>query len=187
MGCLCRVLTLDSQSNFPKQSPVLHEHESPLTVQFVRPQTRPCQSDDTQRSLLFPWESANPPVPGPLPACVAIPGHMVEPHLLVMVKGIGLSESSGSLRVAALIRPGKCRSPLSDRLMAACELSAPTVCRNRPMARVGANTRQRDETLLTSLRLEGDPISGFARLKSGCVEMPKIYRRLCLQSYGLFE
>lgn len=91
-------LTLNSQSNFPRQSPVLQEHESPLTVQFVRPQTRPCQSGLTQTLLLFPLESAKPPVPGPVPACVAIPGHMVEPQLLVTISGIFPSQLSESPR-----------------------------------------------------------------------------------------
>jgi hypothetical protein len=112
-----------------------------------------------------------------LPACVAIPGHIVESHLLVMVKGIGLSESldsSGSLRVAALIRPGKFRSPLSDRLEAAVEPSAFAVCRKKPTARVGTNTRHM-EMLLTPLRLEEDPILRLARLNSGWVKMLKRY------------
>jgi hypothetical protein len=154
----------------------LQEHESSFTVQFVRPQTRPCQSDETQRSLLFPGVSSKPPVPGPLPACVAIPGHIVESHLLVTVKGIGLSESSessGSLRVAALIRPGKLRSLLSDPLATADEPSAFVVCKKRPMARVGTSTRQ-IEMLLTPLRLEEDPISRLAKLNSGWVKISGI-------------
>lgn len=56
-------------------------------MQFVRPQTRPCQSGDTQRLVVFPDSSSKPPVPGPTPDCVAMPGQMVESHLFVIFNG----------------------------------------------------------------------------------------------------
>jgi hypothetical protein len=96
-------LTLNSQSSLPKQSPVSQEQESPLTVQFVRPQTRPCQSGDTQSCELFPETSSNPPIPGPVPACVAIPGHIVVSHWLVMARGMRPFQFDGGPRRLKLV------------------------------------------------------------------------------------
>ncbi len=78
-------LTVLTQFNTPLQSPVPHAAGLPfpllvpsaLKLQFVLPQTLPCQSFETVRVRPDPGSSLNPLLEGPLPACVPIPGHIV--------------------------------------------------------------------------------------------------------------
>lgn len=98
-----RQLTPDSQSSLLKQSPVRQVAVSLLTVQFVRPQTRPDQVGPTVRFLVAPGASSKPPDSGPSPPCVAIPGQRVSPQLFVTISGIGLSRfvSEGQMPLLA--------------------------------------------------------------------------------------
>lgn len=65
------------------QLPVWQTSESlSEEVQLVRAHTRPFQSDDTSSDLLAPAASSKPPVPGPVPLDVYMPGHSVPGHWL---------------------------------------------------------------------------------------------------------
>lgn len=70
------------------QLPVVHvKTPSDGDVQFVRPHIRPYQSDPTSSDRLAPAASSKPPVSGPVPAVVKMPGHIVSPQLLVINRG----------------------------------------------------------------------------------------------------
>lgn len=92
------------QFNLPKQSPVEQAAPLPLTPlrllgpvpsslneQLVRPHILPCQFGLTHISLLLMVSRAKPPVPGPMPFCVPMPGHIVSGQLLVTMSGMGVS------------------------------------------------------------------------------------------------
>lgn len=89
-------LTVPMQLTTPPQSPVVHALPVPplgpvpalLKLQFVRPQTRPCHASPTLNVLVLPVVSSKPPVPGPLPDCVRIPGYIGFAHLLVIISGV---------------------------------------------------------------------------------------------------
>lgn len=96
-------LTPTWQFSCPKQSPVRHAAPYPFTPrwvlgplpsllneQFVRPHIRPAQSSLTNTILLEPGVSSNPPVPGPSPAWVAMPGHIDSPQSFATVSWIGV-------------------------------------------------------------------------------------------------
>lgn len=91
------------QSSLPKQSPVVQAAPFPFTPlrllgpvpsslneQFVRPHTLPCQSGLTNILLELLDSSTKPPVPGPMPFWVPMPGHMVSGQAFVTTSGIGL-------------------------------------------------------------------------------------------------
>jgi hypothetical protein len=97
-----------TQLKTPPQSPVEQAAPAPLfpfkllapvpaalKLQFVLPQTRPCQSALTVRLLLDPGGNSNPPVPAPVPACVPIPGHIVPSHWLLTTNGTESRFSGG--------------------------------------------------------------------------------------------
>lgn len=82
------------------QSPVRHAAPFPLTpfkllgpvplalkLQFVRGHTRPAQSQLTSTVEQLPATSSKPPVDGPTPFWVPMPGHMVSWQLLQIVMG----------------------------------------------------------------------------------------------------
>lgn len=100
-----------TQLNTPPQSPVVQAAPPPLfpfkllapvpaalKLQFVLPQTRPCQSPLTIKLLLDPGVSSKPPVPAPVPACVPIPGQIVASHWLLTTNGTESLFSGGPHR-----------------------------------------------------------------------------------------
>ena len=108
---------MNSQFNLPKQSPVVHDAPLPLTplswlgpvplalkLQFVRPQIRPCQSQETRKSAVLPGGSSKPPVPGPWPCWVPTPGQMVSKHWLLTFSGTVLFEDMRSTARTAALR-----------------------------------------------------------------------------------
>jgi hypothetical protein len=97
-----------TQLKTPPQSPVVQEAPPPLfpfrllapvpaalKLQFVLPQTRPCQSVLTIKLMLDPEASSKPPVPAPVPAWVPIPGQIVESHWLLITNGTESRFSGG--------------------------------------------------------------------------------------------
>lgn len=113
-------LTVSIHSKTPPQSPVLHAFPPPffpfkllapvpiaLKLQFVLPHTRPCQSAATLNSLFSPGCSSNPPVPGPVPDCVPIPGQIVSAQLFTTVICVPPSRFRGGPHWA-----GRDREPL---------------------------------------------------------------------------
>lgn len=96
--------TVNMQSSLPKQSPVVQAAPPPFTPlrllgpvpsalkeQFVLPHILPCQSALTHNCTLKVVSSSNPPVPGPMPFWVPMPGHMVSGQLFVTISEIGVA------------------------------------------------------------------------------------------------
>lgn len=110
-----KIRTVKTQLRTPAQSPVVQAAPPPLLpfkllapvpsslkLQFVRPQTLPCQSALTVNSLTSPEASSNPPVPAPVPACVPIPGQIVCSQLLLILSGTVPSRFTGGPGLAGL-------------------------------------------------------------------------------------
>lgn len=77
-----RLTASEAQSIFAQLPVWQSSNPSPDDVQFVRAHTRPFQSDDTSSDLFAPAASSKPPVLGPVPLAVYMPGHSVSGHLL---------------------------------------------------------------------------------------------------------